>query len=66
MKKEESGRLVKVEFHDDNDGSVTVVNVPEGTRITEAATKAAVYIPTLQVFAFTLPSKLDVIILIHF
>jgi iron only hydrogenase large subunit-like protein len=40
-------RMVRVEFHDDNDGSVTVVDVPEGTKITEAATQANVYIPTL-------------------
>jgi NADH dehydrogenase/NADH:ubiquinone oxidoreductase subunit G len=39
--------MVKVEFHDDNDGKVTVVEVPDGTKITEAATKAGVYIPTL-------------------
>lgn len=38
---------VTVEFHDDNDGSITVVQVPEGTKVTEAATKAGVYIPTL-------------------
>jgi hypothetical protein len=31
--------LVKVEFHDDNDGTITVVNVPAGTKITEAASK---------------------------
>lgn len=39
--------MVKVEFHDDNDGSITVVDVPEGTKVTEAATRAGVYIPTL-------------------
>ena len=39
--------LVKVEFHDDNDGSVVSVEVPTGTKVTEAATKAGVYIPTL-------------------
>ena len=38
---------VQVEFHDDNDGSVTTVEVPAGTKVTEAATKAGVYIPTL-------------------
>ena len=41
------GPTVKVEFHDDNDGSVTTVSVPTGTKVTEAATKAGVYIPTL-------------------
>lgn len=40
-------RMVRVEFHDDNDGSVTVVDVPEGTKIADAATQANVYIPTL-------------------
>lgn len=39
--------LVKVEFHDDNDGSVKVVEVLEGTKVTEAASKAGVMIPTL-------------------
>ena len=39
--------MVKVEFHDDNDGSVTCIEVPTGTKVTEAATKAGVYIPTL-------------------
>jgi iron only hydrogenase large subunit-like protein/ferredoxin len=39
--------MVRVEFHDDNDGCVTVVEVPEGTKIAEAATQANVYIPTL-------------------
>jgi NADH-quinone oxidoreductase subunit G len=39
--------LIRVEFIDDNDGSTTIVDVPEGTKITEAATKAGVYIPTL-------------------
>ena len=39
--------LVTVEFHDDNDGTITTVQVPEGTKVTEAATKAGVYIPTL-------------------
>ena len=38
---------IVVEFHDDNDGSVTVVEVPEGTKVTEAAAKAGVVIPTL-------------------
>jgi len=38
---------VNVEFHNDNDGSVVTVQVPEGTKITEAATQAGVYIPTL-------------------
>lgn len=33
--------LVKVEFHDDNDGTITVVNVPAGTKITEAASKVS-------------------------
>ena len=42
-----STSMVTVEFHDDNDGSVTVVQVPEGTKLTEAATQAKVYIPTL-------------------
>lgn len=37
----------KVEFHDEDDGSVTTIVVPEGTRLTEAAAKANVYIPTL-------------------
>ena len=46
-KKEEELTLVRVEFHDDNDGTVTAVDVPEGTKITEAATKAGVVIPTL-------------------
>lgn len=36
--------LVAVEFHDDNDGRVTYIEVPEGTKITEAATMAGVYI----------------------
>jgi len=39
--------LVKVEFHDDNDGSVVTVEVVTGTKVTEAATQAGVYIPTL-------------------
>ena len=38
---------VKVEFHDDNNGSVSIVEVPEHTLITEAAAKAGVKIPTL-------------------
>ena len=42
-----NGPTVKVEFHDDNDGSVVTVEVPTGTKVTEAATKAGVYIPTL-------------------
>lgn len=41
---EEEEKQVTVEFHDDNDGSVVFVDVPEGTKITEAATKAGVYI----------------------
>ena len=41
------GLPVTVEFHDDNDGTITVVQVHEGTKITEAATKAGVYIPTV-------------------
>lgn len=40
-------KMVTVEFHDDNDGTITKVQVPEGTKVTEAATKAGVYIPTL-------------------
>jgi len=44
---ESSPKLVTVEFHDDNDGSVKTIQVPEGTKVTEAATKANVYIPTL-------------------
>jgi len=44
-KKEEP--LITVEFHDDNDGKVTVVQVREGTKVTEAASIAGVYIPTL-------------------
>uniref|UniRef100_A0A7S3PBK2 NADPH--hemoprotein reductase n=1 Tax=Amphora coffeiformis TaxID=265554 RepID=A0A7S3PBK2_9STRA len=44
---EDSTMPVTVEFHDDNDGSITLVKVPEGTKITEAATKAGVFIPTL-------------------
>ncbi len=43
----ESTTLVTVEFHDDDNGNITSVQVPEGTKITEAATKAGVYIPTL-------------------
>jgi hypothetical protein len=46
---ENSPPLVVVEFHDDNDGKVTTVTVEEGTKITEAATKAGVYIPTVSV-----------------
>jgi NADH-quinone oxidoreductase subunit G len=38
---------VQVEFHDDNDGSVVAVQVPADTRVSEAATRAGVYIPTL-------------------
>jgi NADH-quinone oxidoreductase subunit G len=38
---------IHVVFIDDNDGRTTTVQVPEGTKITEAATKAGVYIPTL-------------------
>jgi NADH-quinone oxidoreductase subunit G len=38
---------VKVEFHDDNDGRVVAVDVPVGTKVTEAAAKAGMYIPTL-------------------
>lgn len=41
------GPTVNVEFHDDNDDSVVQVQVPTGTKVTEAATKAGVYIPTL-------------------
>lgn len=36
-----------VEFHNDDNGEITTIQVPEGTKITEAATKAGVYIPTL-------------------
>jgi len=39
--------MVTVEFHDDTDGSVTTVQVPEGTKIIQAARQANVYIPTL-------------------
>eukprot|EP00977_Amphora_coffeiformis_P012102 scaffold2987_cov170-Amphora_coffeaeformis.AAC.37 len=45
---EDSTMPVTVEFHDDNDGSITLVKVPEGTKITEAATKAGVFIPTVR------------------
>jgi len=38
---------VVVEFHDDNDGTITTVTVGEGTKITEAATQAGVFIPTV-------------------
>ena len=43
----QSPPMVKVQFHDDNDGSIVAVDVPVGTKVTEAATKAGVYIPTL-------------------
>jgi hypothetical protein len=33
--------VINVEFHDDNDGTITVVNVPAGTKITEAASKVS-------------------------
>ena len=53
-KKDDSGdllistvKMVTVEFHDDSDGTIKKVRVPEGTKVTEAATKAGVYIPTL-------------------
>ncbi|KAG7360942.1 hypothetical protein IV203_036041 [Nitzschia inconspicua] len=39
--------LVPVVFVNDSDGATTSVEVPDGTKITEAATKAGVYIPTL-------------------
>jgi NADP-reducing hydrogenase subunit HndD len=39
--------MLKVEFHDDNDGSIVTVLVPEGTRLTDAAEKCGVKIPTL-------------------
>jgi iron only hydrogenase large subunit-like protein/ferredoxin len=42
-----SEKLITVIFVDDNDGTTTSVEVPEGTKITEAATKAGVNIPTL-------------------
>ena len=44
---EASRRRVKVEFHDDNNGLVKQVQVPERTLITEAATAAGLRIPTL-------------------
>ena len=47
MVESDQDSMVTVEFHDDNDGSITVVEVEEGTKVTEAATKAGVYIPTL-------------------
>jgi formate dehydrogenase (NADP+) beta subunit len=39
--------MISVVFLDDNDGSTTTVEVKEGTKITEAAAQAGVYIPTL-------------------
>lgn len=44
---EEGEPVVSVAFHDDNDGSVICVDVPQGTKITEAATKAGVYIVSM-------------------
>lgn len=48
---DQQNKTVRVEFYDDNLGSlsqaVAVADVPEGTKITEAASKAGVYIPTL-------------------
>jgi iron only hydrogenase large subunit-like protein/ferredoxin len=50
-KEADNTNMVHVEFYDDNctDKShpPTVIDVPEGTKITEAATLAGVYIPTL-------------------
>lgn len=39
---------VTVEFHDDNDGSITLIEVPQGTKITEAADMAGVYIVSIR------------------
>jgi NADH dehydrogenase/NADH:ubiquinone oxidoreductase subunit G len=39
--------MISVVFVDDNDGSTTTVQVKEGTKVTEAATEAEIYIPTL-------------------
>jgi hypothetical protein len=49
---DEKNPQIVVEFHDDNDGKVTVVTVDAGTKITEAATKAGVYIPTVSFLLF--------------
>lgn len=43
----DEGSMIPVVFVDDNDGTTISVHVPEGTKITEAATKAGVFIPTL-------------------
>ena len=43
----DTSQLVTVEFYDDDNGAMSIVQVLEGTKITEAAVKAGVYIPTL-------------------
>jgi NADP-reducing hydrogenase subunit HndD len=40
-------KTIRIEFHDESDGSISKVQVPEGTKITEAASMAGVTIPTL-------------------
>jgi NADP-reducing hydrogenase subunit HndD len=47
QKEDDTPVMVDVEFHDDNDGSIVKVLVPEGTRLTEAAEQCGVKIPTL-------------------
>lgn len=49
--------LVRVEFHDDNDGSVTIVNVPAGTKITEAASKVRRLIGNFVILQFLILTK---------
>jgi len=47
-KKNDTPAMVQVEFHDDNHGgSITRIEVPAGTKIVDAASKAGVVIPTL-------------------
>jgi hypothetical protein len=56
---EEENPQVVVEFHDDNDGTVTVVTVDSGTKITEAADQAGVFIPTVSSFSFLSDTRSD-------